>query len=127
MGVFPSPRVSVSNSLAFPIDSSNIRHSNRTYHELDILFAKEIPARKFATTDVNAFDEQQTSELAKKYSVSNLDDRRPSVIPSISRRVSNATGRDAAFATQRSGSVAAQGGQRRPSIAPDVTNYLNTH
>ena len=101
--------------------------SNRTYHELDILFAKNINARKFATTDVNAFDEQQTAELAKKYSVANLDQRRPSMIPAVSRRISSATGRDAAYEAQRSSSVAAQGGQRRPSIAQDVTSYLGRH
>ena len=34
---------------------------NRSYHELDILFAKQISARKFATTQVDVFDEQWVS------------------------------------------------------------------
>jgi len=29
---------------------------NRTYHELDIMFARKVPAREFASTVVNAFE-----------------------------------------------------------------------
>ncbi|OBT43083.1 hypothetical protein VE00_05486 [Pseudogymnoascus sp. WSF 3629] len=32
---------------------------DRTFDELDLLFAKKIPARKFAETDVNTFDEDE--------------------------------------------------------------------
>ncbi|MAD86658.1 MAG: hypothetical protein CL912_27190 [Deltaproteobacteria bacterium] len=40
---------------------------NRSYHELDILFAKRVPARKFATTVVDAFNEHENAQLAEKY------------------------------------------------------------
>lgn len=39
----------------------------RTFDELDTLFAKQVPARKFATTDVDAFDEQENDQLALRY------------------------------------------------------------
>jgi SP family general alpha glucoside:H+ symporter-like MFS transporter len=42
---------------------------DRPYEELDILFAKKVPARKFRTTQVDAFDEQDTAKLAVRYSV----------------------------------------------------------
>jgi hypothetical protein len=32
---------------------------NRSYQELDILFAKRIPARKFASTEVDLFEDQE--------------------------------------------------------------------
>jgi hypothetical protein len=38
---------------------------NGTYHELDILFAKKVPARKFATTVVDSFDEHEPSSLPR--------------------------------------------------------------
>jgi hypothetical protein len=37
---------------------------NRTYEELDILFSKKVPARKFATTDVSTYDEASEHILA---------------------------------------------------------------
>lgn len=40
---------------------------NRSYHELDVLFAKRIPAREFATTQVDPFDEQDISKLSHRY------------------------------------------------------------
>lgn len=40
----------------------------RTFDELDTLFAKQVPAREFAKTHVDAFDEQETAQLAEKYS-----------------------------------------------------------
>jgi SP family general alpha glucoside:H+ symporter-like MFS transporter len=32
---------------------------NRTYEELDILFARKVSARKFANTEVNLFEDQE--------------------------------------------------------------------
>lgn len=61
---------------------------NRSYEELDILFAKKVPARKFKTTDVNAFDGAQTAELATQYSTAG--ERRPSLVPSISSKIATA-------------------------------------
>jgi SP family general alpha glucoside:H+ symporter-like MFS transporter len=44
---------------------------DRTYEELTILFAQRIPARKFASTQVDAFNEKQNAELtARAQSVS---------------------------------------------------------
>ncbi|KAK7207357.1 general substrate transporter [Myxozyma melibiosi] len=39
---------------------------NRTFHELDILFAEKVPARKFATTEVDAFDTNVIDDLTRK-------------------------------------------------------------
>jgi SP family general alpha glucoside:H+ symporter-like MFS transporter len=39
----------------------------RTFDELDTLFAKRVPARKFASTDVDAFDEELNDQLATQY------------------------------------------------------------
>lgn len=36
----------------------------RSFEDLDLLFAKEVPARKFATYEVDAFDEGETRQLA---------------------------------------------------------------
>ncbi|KEF58498.1 uncharacterized protein A1O9_06424 [Exophiala aquamarina CBS 119918] len=54
----------------------------RTFHELDILFAKEIPARKFATTNIDEFDEVENTQLASKYAVESHAPHRPSFVPS---------------------------------------------
>lgn len=40
---------------------------DRTFEQLDVLFAKKISARKFAKTDVNAFDQEETGELKQMY------------------------------------------------------------
>ncbi|KAI5458912.1 general substrate transporter [Mariannaea sp. PMI_226] len=40
----------------------------RTYHELDVLFAKRVPARKFATTTVDPFDTVEIDGLTGKIS-----------------------------------------------------------
>lgn len=40
---------------------------DRTFEELDMLFAKKISARKFAQTDVNVFDQRETEELKLAY------------------------------------------------------------
>lgn len=34
---------------------------NRTYHELDILFAKKIPAKQFASTIVDPLDQSDST------------------------------------------------------------------
>lgn len=68
---------------------------NRTFHELDVLFAKRVSARKFKTTNINEFDEHETNVLAARYSVGGQATR------------------------------TAAGGSRRPSIAPAVTQYLH--
>ena len=100
---------------------------DRTFHELDILFAKEVPARKFATTNVDEFDEHEQNALAARYSVAGQVPRRPSVVPSVTGFMANHGKAEEALA-QRRGSVAgsAAGAQRRPSIAPAVTAYLQT-
>jgi SP family general alpha glucoside:H+ symporter-like MFS transporter len=101
---------------------------DRTFHELDILFAKEVPARKFATTDVDAFDEHDNNMLADRYSVAGQMPRRPSFIPSITEKLAD-HGRAEDTLAQRRGSVVMGDGNsvRRPSIAPAVTEYLKTH
>jgi SP family general alpha glucoside:H+ symporter-like MFS transporter len=101
---------------------------DRTFHELDILFAKQVPARKFATTDVDAFDEHENNQLANQYAVDGQPPRRPSFIPSVTEKLAN-HGRAEDALAQRRGSVATADGNsvRRPSIAPAVTEYLRTH
>lgn len=100
---------------------------DRTFHELDILFAKQIPARKFATTDVDAFDEHENNQLANQYAVDGQPPRRPSFIPSVTEKLAT-HGRAEDALAQRRGSVVTDGNSvRRPSIAPAVTEYLKTH
>lgn len=41
--------------------------SGRTFAELDLLFERKVSARKFATTDVNVFDETVSSDKVEKY------------------------------------------------------------
>ena len=93
---------------------------DRSFHELDILFAKKVPARQFATTDVNAFDEHENNQLAERYSVAGQTRRIPSLTNALANR-----GMAEDAAAQRRGSVVPGGEQRRPSIAPVVTQYLN--
>ena len=100
---------------------------DRTFHELDILFAKQVPARKFATTNVNEFDEHEQNQLAVRYSVAGQAPRRPSVIPSVTNFLAS-HGKAEDTLAQRRGSLMVEGGEsRRPSIAPAVTEYLKTH
>ncbi|KFA50081.1 hypothetical protein S40293_08598 [Stachybotrys chartarum IBT 40293] len=40
---------------------------DRTFEQLDVLFAKKVSARKFAKTDVNAFDQEETNDLKRLY------------------------------------------------------------
>jgi Sugar (and other) transporter len=100
---------------------------NRTFHELDILFAKEIPARKFSTTDVNAFDEQDNNRLAARYSVAGQPPRRPSYIPSVTNILANHGHAEDALAQRRASVISADGVGRKPSIAIAVTDYLSKH
>ncbi len=93
---------------------------NRTYHDLDVLFAKKVPARKFASTKVDAFDEHENNQLAQRYSIANPS-RRPSFVPSISARIV----KDPVELAQRRASMVADGGRRRPSIAESVSQYLH--
>lgn len=39
----------------------------RTFEQLDVLFAKKVSARKFAKTDVDAFDQEETGGLKQSY------------------------------------------------------------
>ena len=41
----------------------------RSFEDLDMLFAKEVPARKFKTYEVDAYDEQETARVARKVSM----------------------------------------------------------
>ena len=91
---------------------------NRSYHDLDILFAKKVSARRFATTKVDAFNEHETNQLAQKYSVSETTGR-PSIVPSITGRIN-----DPVDQAQRRASAVGNGERRRPSIAEGVTEYL---
>ncbi|KIW14591.1 hypothetical protein PV08_07375 [Exophiala spinifera] len=99
----------------------------RTFHELDILFAKRVPARKFATTVVDGFDEHEQNQLAERYSVSGQPGKRASLVPSVTNFLAS-HGRAEDAAAQRRASMTASGqNSRRPSIAPAVTDYLKTH
>ena len=96
---------------------------DRTFHELDILFAKNVPARQFATTQIDEFDEHEQNQLAVRYSVAGEAPRR---LPSVSGFLAN-HGRAEDTLAQRRGSVITDGMARKPSIAPAVTAYLETH
>ena len=98
---------------------SHLNHS-------DILFAHQVPARKFATTEVDAFDEHDNNRLAERYSVAGAPPRRPSAIPSVTAFLAN-HGRAEDAAAQRRGSVVTGQEGRRPSIAPAVSEFLKTH
>jgi hypothetical protein len=99
---------------------------DRTYHELDILFAKRVPARQFATTNIDEFDEHEQNEIAVRYSVAGQPPRRPSVVPSITNALAS-HGKAEETLAQRRGSVGGEHGERRPSIAAATTEYLRTH
>ncbi|KAI9874323.1 MAG: hypothetical protein M1823_007712, partial [Watsoniomyces obsoletus] len=99
---------------------------DRTYHELDILFAKRVPARKFASTNIDEFDEHEQNRLAERYSVAGQPPQRPSFVPSVTNMLAN-HGRSEEAAAQRRGSTIGPGESRRPSIGPAVTNYLTSH
>ena len=90
------------------------------------MFARNTPARKFKTTQVDAFDEHEANQLAERYSVAGMPPRRPSFVPSVTSVLAN-HGKAEDAAAQRRASVVVDGAYRRPSIAPAVTEYLKTH
>lgn len=51
--------------------------TGRTFAELDLLFERRVSARKFATTDVDAFAETIDDDLMEKYqaqlSIANME------------------------------------------------------
>lgn len=89
------------------------------------MFAKRVPARKFATTVIDEFDEHEQNRLAERYSVAGQPPQRPSIIPSITNALAS-HGRAEDAAAQRRASVITGNESRRPSIAPAVTEYLKT-
>ncbi|EXJ57713.1 uncharacterized protein A1O5_12503 [Cladophialophora psammophila CBS 110553] len=103
---------------------------DRSFHELDILFARNIPARKFKTTQIDEFDEHEQNQLAARYSVDGGQGpplRRPSYVPSVTNVLANHGRAEDALAQRRGSIIATPNGSRRPSIAPAVTEYLKTH
>lgn len=90
------------------------------------MFAKRISARKFASTNVDEFDEHEQNRLAERYSVAGQPPPRPSFLPSVTNALAN-HGRSEEAAAQRRASTVGPGESRRPSIAPAVTDYLNKH
>lgn len=97
---------------------------DRSFHELDILFAKQVPARKFASTNVDAFDEHDNNQLAARYSVAGAT-RRPSFIPSVTDHLANHGRAEDQAAQRRASVISGPGAVRRPSIAPAVTDFLH--
>ena len=94
---------------------------DRTFHELDILFAKGVPARMFASTNIDEFDEHEQNQLAERYSIAG---------PRRGFSVTNFLadhGRSEEAAAQRRASLVTSGEHRRPSIGPAVTEYLEKH
>ncbi len=88
----------------------------RTYEELDVLFAKGVPARRFATTNVDAFDEITTTALAQRYHVDDLDERRPRLVPRLTGTIAERTGRDKAYSSRRNSvEIAGSSARRRSS------------
>ena len=58
----------------------------RSYEELSILFAQKVSARKFASIDVDAFDERQNAELpSRAQSVAESTGRKGSGVSAIAR------------------------------------------
>lgn len=96
---------------------------DRSFHELDVLFAKGVPARKFATYQVDPYDEHDNNQLAARYSVVGQA-RRETKLTGITDFLAN-HGRAEDAAAQRRASVVGPNDLRRPSIAPAVTEYLN--
>ena len=99
---------------------------DRTFHELDILFAKRVPARKFKTTNIDEFDEHEQNRLAERYSIAGQPPRRPSFVPSVTNTLAN-HGRAEEAMAQRRGSVPDADGARRSSIGAATTEYLQHH
>lgn len=88
-----------------------------------------MPARKFATTNIDEFDEHEQNQLAERYSVAGQPPRRPSFVPAVTNSLAS-HGRAEEALTQRRGSLAAGidgHGTRRSSIAASTTEYLQHH
>ena len=100
---------------------------DRTFHELDILFAKNVSARRFATTNIDAFDEHEQNQLAVRYSVAGEAPRCPSFIPLVTNVVARHGRAEDVLAQRRGSAVSQQDGSRRPCIAPAVSEFLKTH
>ena len=96
----------------------------RTFHELDVLFAKRVPARQFASYQVDAYDEADNNQLAARYSVAAQGARRPTYATAVTDFLAS-HGRAEDAAAQRRGSTVTGDDVRRPSIAPAVTEFLN--
>ena len=96
----------------------------RSFHEFDILFAKKVSARKFRSTNVDAFDDDDI-QVAAAENERTPGSKRPSFVPSLTAVLAK-TGKDEAFNQQQRASMEASenGGSRRPSIAPAVSEYL---
>jgi MFS transporter, SP family, general alpha glucoside:H+ symporter len=95
---------------------------DRTYHELDILFAKRVSARRFRATDIDSLDSEDVQEVVVRYEGN--AERRPSFVPSVTKTLAK-TGLDQAYAQQARASMEASeyGGSRRPSIAEAISGY----
>jgi hypothetical protein len=83
----------------------------RTFHELDILFAKNVSARKFATTNVDAFDESEANQLAARYSAVGVPGGRPSLAPSVTDKLTS-HGKVPDTLVPRRASLSVDGGSR---------------
>ncbi|OCT53771.1 maltose permease MAL31 [Cladophialophora carrionii] len=100
---------------------------DRTFHELEILFAKNVPVRQIKTTQVDAFDEHEQNQLAVRYSVSGQAPGNPSFIPSVTNVLASHGHAEDTLAQRRGSIASGQSGSRGPSIAFAVTEYLKTH
>lgn len=73
---------------------------------------------------MDEFDEHEQNRLAENFSSAGQGTKRPSIVPSVTNVLANHGLADPA-AAQRAASVVGPGEQRRPSIGPAVTEYLN--
>lgn len=89
---------------------------------MDILFAKGIPARKFASTRIDEFDEVETDRLAEIYAGGHGPRR-----PSIQNAMAHHGMAPETAAQNRASFEIEEGQQRHPSISEGVTNYLEKH
>lgn len=85
---------------------------NRSFHDPDILFAKKVPARKFATINVDGFDESGNNQLSER--VRSSDGFQTSKLCFLYFKSDSRPGRDCSETDRH----------RRPSIAESVTDHL---
>lgn len=97
----------------------------RTFHELDILFAKQVPARQFSTTDVDAFNEHDNNRLAAQYAGGQGGTGSAGHKFSVTGFLAHHGKAEETLAQERASVDIESGSIRRPSIAPAVTEYLN--